>query len=238
MLAAVNTLRQHNPGQIVVARRRGSLSRRTTRTWVTAARRKQGARESSRSARSSVSGIPATVTLLASRPIRTSGGGAAERKIVRPALPGSFEERLHEVGDASFAIPFPTAPRSADALPTARLQHAIGVIYRPSTERQSHYFRARPADQFDVVIHIDDTRAATSGLRAVSAAKCPRPFHTAASQVGQEPVRCQTGDLLERARLLEQVCRTTHNDELPLGCHSRIGGPVEAQDLQVIAAND
>ncbi|MEW2257865.1 erythromycin esterase family protein [Streptomyces sp. NPDC047869] len=33
------------------------------------------------------------------------------------------------------------------------------MIYRPRTERQSHYFRARVADQFDAVIHIDETRA-------------------------------------------------------------------------------
>jgi hypothetical protein len=33
------------------------------------------------------------------------------------------------------------------------------VIYRPRTERQSHYFQARVADQFDVVMHIDETRA-------------------------------------------------------------------------------
>jgi erythromycin esterase-like protein len=85
--------------------------------------------------------------------------GPAERKNVRPALPGSFEELFHEVGEESFAVPFRTAPRSADALRTARLERAIGVIYRPSTERQSHYFRARLPDQFDVVIHIDDTRA-------------------------------------------------------------------------------
>ena len=54
---------------------------------------------------------------------------------------------------------FRSAPQSADLLRTARLERAIGVIYRPSTERQSHYFRARLADQFDVVLHIDDTRA-------------------------------------------------------------------------------
>jgi erythromycin esterase-like protein len=86
-------------------------------------------------------------------------GGPAERKNVRPALPGSFEELFHEVGVESFAVPFRSAPRSADALRAARLERAIGVVYRPSTERQSHYFRARLTDQFDVVIHIDDTRA-------------------------------------------------------------------------------
>jgi Erythromycin esterase/Phosphoribosyl transferase domain len=50
------------------------------------------------------------------------------------------------------------APGAAEALRPARLQRAIGVIYRPETERQSHYFRARVADQFDAVIHVDETR--------------------------------------------------------------------------------
>jgi erythromycin esterase len=53
----------------------------------------------------------------------------------------------------------PAAPRAAEALRMPRLERAIGVIYRPETERQSHYFRARVADQFDAVIHIDQTRA-------------------------------------------------------------------------------
>jgi erythromycin esterase-like protein len=38
------------------------------------------------------------------------------------------------------------------------LQRAIGVIYKPETERQSHYFAARLADQFDYMIHLDETR--------------------------------------------------------------------------------
>jgi erythromycin esterase-like protein len=52
-----------------------------------------------------------------------------------------------------------TASRAAEALRAARLERAIGVIYRPQTERASHYFRTRLADQFDAVIHIDETRA-------------------------------------------------------------------------------
>lgn len=44
-------------------------------------------------------------------------------------------------------------------LRAARLERAIGVISRPQAERQSHYFHARMADQFDAVIHIDQTRA-------------------------------------------------------------------------------
>ena len=86
-------------------------------------------------------------------------GGPAERKHVRPALPESFEQLFHELGEDSFAMSFRAAPRSAEALRSARLERAIGVIYRPSTERQSHYFRARLADQFDFLVHVDDTRA-------------------------------------------------------------------------------
>jgi erythromycin esterase-like protein/predicted phosphoribosyltransferase len=86
--------------------------------------------------------------------------GPVERKWVRPALADSVEELLHEVGEKEFMLRFDTALRSADALRSARLERAIGVIYRPETERQSHYFRARVADQFDAVIHVDETRAA------------------------------------------------------------------------------
>jgi erythromycin esterase-like protein len=40
-----------------------------------------------------------------------------------------------------------------------RMERAIGVIYRPETERFSHYFHARLAEQFDAVIHLDETFA-------------------------------------------------------------------------------
>ena len=45
------------------------------------------------------------------------------------------------------------------ALREPMLERAIGVIYRPETERQSHYFQARLSDQFDAVVHFDETRA-------------------------------------------------------------------------------
>jgi erythromycin esterase-like protein/predicted phosphoribosyltransferase len=86
-------------------------------------------------------------------------GGPTQRKWVRPALADSVEELFHEAGEKAFLIAFPHAPGAAELLRSARLERAIGVIYRPETERQSHYFRARVADQFDAVIHIDDTRA-------------------------------------------------------------------------------
>ena len=85
-------------------------------------------------------------------------GDPPERKHVRPALSGSYEGLLHEVATPRFW--FPTAdPEVRDSLHAPRLERAIGVIYRPETERRSHYFEARIGDQFDAVIHLDRTRA-------------------------------------------------------------------------------
>ncbi|HEV7459016.1 MAG TPA: erythromycin esterase family protein [Solirubrobacteraceae bacterium] len=80
-------------------------------------------------------------------------GGPAENKRVRPALAGSWEELLHQSGAERFLV-VDTA-----GLGARRLERAIGVVYRPETERISHYFHARLAPQFDAVIHIDETRA-------------------------------------------------------------------------------
>jgi erythromycin esterase-like protein len=82
----------------------------------------------------------------------------AERKNVRPALPGSHETLLHETGIPRFLLRCREGD-VAQALNKSRLERAIGVVYRPETERQSHYFHARLADQFDVVMHVDETRA-------------------------------------------------------------------------------
>ena len=82
----------------------------------------------------------------------------SQRKRVRPSLAGSYERLFHDVGlDRFFLLLGDPATREAVAAP--RLERAIGVIYRPDTERMSHYFRARLPDQFDVVLHIDRTQA-------------------------------------------------------------------------------
>ncbi len=88
----------------------------------------------------------------------TDWGDPAERKRVRPALAGSYEALLHEADEPAFWLDTADVGVRA-ALADPRLERAIGVIYRPVTERQSHYFSARLADQFDAVIHIDETRA-------------------------------------------------------------------------------
>ena len=86
-------------------------------------------------------------------------GGVAECKGVRPALNGSIEELLHETGKDAFLVSPRISPEAAEPLSVVRVGRAIGVIYMPATERQSHYFYVRPADQFDAMIHIDTTRA-------------------------------------------------------------------------------
>lgn len=83
----------------------------------------------------------------------------AERKRVRPALPGSFESVFHDAALPRFLLTLRNDRHTADALREPMLERAIGVIYKPETERQSHYFRARLSDQFDAVIHFDETRA-------------------------------------------------------------------------------
>jgi len=86
-------------------------------------------------------------------------GGISERKAVRPALNGSIEELLHETGKDAFLVVMHDGSPAEKALDVVRLARAIGVIYLPQTERQSHYFHVRPSDQYDAMIHIDTTRA-------------------------------------------------------------------------------
>jgi erythromycin esterase-like protein len=81
----------------------------------------------------------------------------AERKTVRPSLPGSWERVCHELGAGNVFLPL--RGRASGRLRESRLERAIGVIYRPETERMSHYFQARLADQFDALFHYDQTRA-------------------------------------------------------------------------------
>jgi erythromycin esterase-like protein/predicted phosphoribosyltransferase len=79
-------------------------------------------------------------------------GGPAERTHVRPALGGSWEELFHELA-------VPDLLFGTGGLEGRRLERAIGVVYRPETERISHYFHARLASQFDAVLHFDETSA-------------------------------------------------------------------------------
>jgi erythromycin esterase-like protein len=77
---------------------------------------------------------------------------------VRPALPDSYEALFHAADNPAFLLTFGPGDAST-RLRAEKLERAIGVIYRPETERISHYFRASLPDQFDAVIHIDRTSA-------------------------------------------------------------------------------
>jgi erythromycin esterase-like protein len=86
-------------------------------------------------------------------------GERAERKRVRPALADSYEALLHATHMPAFLLCPLAAGESGHALLEPRLERAIGVIYRPQTERQSHFFLASAARQYDALVHIDSTRA-------------------------------------------------------------------------------
>lgn len=85
-------------------------------------------------------------------------GGPVERIRVRPALDDSYESLFHHAGLERFLLIFGD-DETSKRLREPRLQRAIGVIYRPRTERLSHYFYSRIADQFDAVLHLDETHA-------------------------------------------------------------------------------
>jgi erythromycin esterase-like protein/predicted phosphoribosyltransferase len=85
--------------------------------------------------------------------------GPAQRKRVRPALPGSCERLFHDAGIARGLLALRTDLDLSSALASPRLERAIGVLYLPETERRSHYFHARLSEQFDFVLHFDETRA-------------------------------------------------------------------------------
>jgi erythromycin esterase-like protein len=82
----------------------------------------------------------------------------AERRKVRPSLAGSYERLFHDAAIDQFLLLLREG-QSREALLDSRLERAIGVIYRPESERLSHYFRASLARQFDAVLHIDRTSA-------------------------------------------------------------------------------
>ena len=86
-------------------------------------------------------------------------GAAAERKRVLASRPDSYEGLMHETGIARFMLPLRGEAGHFFALRERRLERAIGVIYRPETERQSHYFFARLPVLFDALLHFDQTRA-------------------------------------------------------------------------------
>lgn len=88
-------------------------------------------------------------------------GGEARVKQVLPSRPDSWERLFRRTGLARSLTDWRSDPEMAQVLNRVRLERAIGVIYRPETERQSHYFDARLARQFDAFVWFRDTAAVT-----------------------------------------------------------------------------
>lgn len=88
----------------------------------------------------------------------SSWDAEARRMRVRPALRLSHEGLFHGLGVPAFFLRM-DRPELAEWFTDARLQRAIGVVYRPDTERVSHYYYTYLTRQFDAVIHVDHTSA-------------------------------------------------------------------------------
>jgi protein-L-isoaspartate(D-aspartate) O-methyltransferase len=104
--------------------------------------------------------------------------GPMQRMQVRPAHPTSYESLCHETGIPGFLLPLRIPAREAvrDELSAPRLERAIGVIYRPDTELQSHYFEAELPRQFDEYCWFDETSAVTAMPRQARAPGMPDTY--------------------------------------------------------------
>ena len=91
----------------------------------------------------------------------TDWDGPLEIKAVRAALDGSIERLCHGARASNFMLPLQPvrAAGVAKGLNKPLLERAIGVIYRPETELQSHYFQAVVPEQFDEYLWFDKTEA-------------------------------------------------------------------------------
>ncbi|HYG28924.1 MAG TPA: protein-L-isoaspartate(D-aspartate) O-methyltransferase [Allosphingosinicella sp.] len=91
----------------------------------------------------------------------TDWDGEMEVKTVRPSLAGSYERVCHDAGLPRFLLDMRrgTNEEAVEALLEPRLERFIGVIYRPETERWSHYAQAVLPNQFDAWVWFDETGA-------------------------------------------------------------------------------
>ena len=87
-------------------------------------------------------------------------GGPAKIREVTPALKESWESLFHQIGLEQFSLVWNNpGTRQAFEDISPKLERAIGVIYRPETERYSHYFYSHLSSQFDGLVYLDTTTA-------------------------------------------------------------------------------
>ena len=119
----------------------------------------------------------------------------AERRVIRPSMPGSIERLLHDSGIERGMLDL----RDGQLLDEELWQRMIGVVYRPETERFSHHLEARAAQQFDLLVHVDATRALLPLERwSADEAPAPRAVRRLVAAPRGESHRRLTGHTCER----------------------------------------
>jgi protein-L-isoaspartate(D-aspartate) O-methyltransferase len=88
-------------------------------------------------------------------------GGPMEVKTLRPALGDSYEDAFHDAGCARCLVDFEKHPVLRERLLEPRLERMVGVIYRPESERLSHYMYASLGRQYDAFVWFDQTQTIT-----------------------------------------------------------------------------
>ncbi len=108
----------------------------------------------------------------------TDWDGPMQIKRVRPSHPSSYERLCHDGGVPAFllALRYPARDAVREELAAPRLERAIGVIYRPETELQSHYFQAALPWQFDAYVWFDETHAVDALEAEAAHAEIPHVY--------------------------------------------------------------
>ena len=91
-----------------------------------------------------------------------------QRVHLKPALQDSYESVFHQTRCPRFLLDLRERNKATSSLRAPRLERSIGVVYRADSEREHHYVEARLLEQFDAVIHIDETRAVEPIERATA----------------------------------------------------------------------
>lgn len=100
-------------------------------------------------------------TAIGSVTAASNWGGDTKYLSINPPIHGGYERLFHQLKEKNFLLNLLEDTRLTHLLQVPQLQRAIGVIYRPDTERMSHYYFSRLAYQFDAMIHFDQTHALT-----------------------------------------------------------------------------
>ena len=113
-------------------------------------------------------------------------GSADKVKSVNKGMAGSWEDMFHRLtlktGQLTYSLDVrsDSVRKAIQADGMIRLNRAIGVIYRPQTERQSHYFFSQITQQFDIVVWFDRTN------NVQPLPSTPKPFGLAAEMMGEK----------------------------------------------------